>query len=180
MYRSPHESLFSLGPLQKIYLGGRKRQDQEPRRETGEKMVPVGNPPAPEGCNQIIESGATRVTGRNSSTRSTPNGTLVRKTSRHCHRPQSPPCLGTDIGGRGDVPMPLTPMYAGRAYDPRRLCWSCTAELRGAIIFHGHDLELWHKVDDERRELMELHRRNDMLKAQWARQEREERQVCAQ
>lgn len=166
MYRSPHESLFTLKPLREPYLRGRKWQDQEPRGEAGENIV--DNSPAQESRNQIKASGATRVTGRNSCTWGT---------SRRCHQPQSSSCLGTDTGGRGDVPMPLTPMYAGRAYDPRRLCWSCTAELRGAIIFYGHDLELWHKVDDERRELMELQRRNDLLKAQWARHEREERQV---
>lgn len=170
VYRSPHESLFALQPLRETasYLRGRKRQDREPRVEAGQKIV--GNSPALEARNRIKTSGATRVTGRSSCTWGT---------ARRCNQPHSPSCLGTDMGDREDLPMPLTPMYAGRAYDPRRLCWSCTAELRGAIIFHGHDIELWHTVDDERRELMELQRRNDLLKAQWARQEREERQVSS-
>lgn len=67
--------------------------------------------------------------------------------------------------------------YALRAFDPRRLCGACTQELREAIVMHGHDLELWHTVDHERRALMTIQRQGDLFKARWAEQERLDRQV---
>ncbi|CAM9637882.1 unnamed protein product [Ascophyllum nodosum] len=89
--------------------------------------------------------------------------------------------MGETTGVRGDLPprstLP-TPTYAGREFDPCRLCKACTNEWRSAIIFRGHDLELWHAVDDERRALLELQRRNDIFKAEWAKREWRDRQVC--
>lgn len=67
--------------------------------------------------------------------------------------------------------------YAGVDFDPRRVCAGCTEELRAAIVSSGHDLELWHTVDHERRALLTGKRRADVLKAQWAERERKDRQV---
>lgn len=87
---------------------------------------------------------------------------------------------GNDISKKekdnSSTPLPrLT--YARRDFDPRRICGSCTEELRGAIISSGHDLELWHTVDHERRALLMGQRQNDIFKAKWAERERGDRQV---
>lgn len=68
-------------------------------------------------------------------------------------------------------------MYAGKSFDPRRMCGGCTEELRAAIVSSGHDLEVWHTLDHERRALVTAQRQNDVLKARWAQRERKERQV---
>lgn len=57
------------------------------------------------------------------------------------------------------------------------MCGACTEELRGAIVSSGHDLEVWHTVDHERRALLTAQRQNDVLKARWAERERKDRQV---
>lgn len=67
--------------------------------------------------------------------------------------------------------------YAGMGFDSRRMCGPCTVELRRAVISSGHDLELWHTVDHERRGLLTGQRRGDVFKAQWAEHEQQERQV---
>ena len=67
--------------------------------------------------------------------------------------------------------------YAGKEFDSRRMCDCCTEELRGAVISSGHDMELWHTVDHERRALLTEQRRGDVLKAQWAEHEQRDRQV---
>lgn len=67
--------------------------------------------------------------------------------------------------------------YAGTGFDSHRMCGTCTEELRGAIISSGHDLELWHTVDHQRRALLTGQRRGDVLKAQWAEHEQQDRQV---
>ncbi|CAM9562938.1 unnamed protein product [Sphacelaria rigidula] len=67
--------------------------------------------------------------------------------------------------------------YGKRGFDGRRLCESCAAELRGAIVMGGHDMELWHAVDHERRAMHQQQRRQDVFKARWAERERADRQV---
>lgn len=67
--------------------------------------------------------------------------------------------------------------YAGKGFDPRRMCGGCTEELRAAILSSGHDLEVWHTVDHERRALVTKQRQNDVLKARWAERERKDRQA---
>ncbi|CAM9548813.1 unnamed protein product, partial [Pylaiella littoralis] len=67
--------------------------------------------------------------------------------------------------------------YAGKDFDTRRMCGVCTEELRGAIVSSGHDVELWHTVDHERRALVTAQRQNDVFKARWAERERKDRQV---
>lgn len=67
--------------------------------------------------------------------------------------------------------------YARKGFDPRRMCGGCTQELRAAIVSSGHDLEVWHTVDHERRALVTAQRQNDVLKARWAERERTERQA---
>lgn len=67
--------------------------------------------------------------------------------------------------------------YARRSFDARRLCGSCTAELRGAVVAGGHDLELWHTVDHERRALHSIQRRRDLFKARWVEREHSDLQV---
>lgn len=67
--------------------------------------------------------------------------------------------------------------FAGKGFDPRRMCRRCTEELRAAIVSSGHDLEVWHTLDHERRALVTAQRQNDVTKARWAERERKERQV---
>lgn len=79
--------------------------------------------------------------------------------------------------GRGRNRPQLVLTYAGTGFDSRRMCSACTEELRGAVISSGHDLELWHTVDHERRTLMTAQRRGDVLKARWTEHEQQDRQV---
>ncbi|CAM9173603.1 unnamed protein product, partial [Hapterophycus canaliculatus] len=74
----------------------------------------------------------------------------------------------------------LAVTYAGKGFDPRRMCGACTQELRRAIISSGHDLEMWHTVDHERRALLETQRRNDLRKARWSERERKDRQQVSE
>lgn len=67
--------------------------------------------------------------------------------------------------------------YAGHDFDGRRLCNTCTQELRGTVIADGYDMELWHAVDHERRALHQAQRQHDVFKARWAERERGDRQV---
>lgn len=67
--------------------------------------------------------------------------------------------------------------YAGYGFDGRRLCETCTQELRGAVIAGGHGMELWHAMDHERRALHQAQRQHDVFKARWAERERGDRQV---
>lgn len=89
----------------------------------------------------------------------------------------NPPLLSEEYCGASDD-QHLGVTYAGIAFDPRRMCGTCTQELRRAIVSSGLDLELWHTVDHERRALLEGQRRNDLRKAQWSERERKDRQVC--
>lgn len=98
------------------------------------------------------------------------------------HRTEIPGSHATDVIpdermslSEGHSEMKIT--YAHRSFDPRRLCESCTEELRAAIITHGHDRELWHTVDHERRALLTAQRQGDLWKARWLERNQQDRQV---
>ena len=164
-------------------MNDRRRWD--PERDVG-AGTKTEKPPSRDACDSFEVSDATgactgiSISSARSVVNEAANEALVKKTPPRHLRHQSPAGMGETTGVRGDLPprstLP-TPTYAGREFDPCRLCQACTNEWRSAIIFRGHDLELWHAVDDERRALLELQRRNDIFKAEWAKREWRDRQV---
>eukprot|EP00903_Cladosiphon_okamuranus_P013821 g12863.t1 len=148
MYSSPHESLFKIRPLRHEEQGYNYGNRDEGGRVAVGMLAGKGTSDKAEITEDRQNQG-----GRWSSSSS--NGGLN-------EFQQQPPVRVT---------------YAGRGFDPRRMCGGCTKELRAAIVSSGNDLEVWHTVDHERRALVSDQRRNDMLKARWAERERKDRQV---
>ncbi|CBN75311.1 C2H2 zinc finger protein [Ectocarpus siliculosus] len=113
------------------------------------------------------------------------------KQQRHQHLQQdeSPWETGGTAGGAGaaEGTKPLGGAQKTRYVEDRAGTASGAGDLasspakecldRSAIISSGHDLELWHTVDHERRALLTGQRRADVLKARWAERERKDRQV---
>ncbi|CAM9128819.1 unnamed protein product [Ectocarpus fasciculatus] len=157
-YSSAHESLFEF--KQQRHL----QQDERPRETGGTGGgASAAKGTKPQGGAQktryLEERAGTGIGGR--------AGDLISSPVNEC--------LGRS--GQRQEQLQFEVTYAGVDFDPRRVCAGCTEELRAAIVSSGHDLELWHTVDHERRALLTGQRRADVLKAQWAERERKDRQV---
>lgn len=158
IYSSPHESLFQFTPHQ-------QRERSEDHEQRGVRDDDAG--------------GSTLVGER-------PSGVAERTPCFEAtgdiadqERELAPTSSKEGLSGPGhsQQQLRLRVTYAGKGFDPRRMCGGCTEELRAAIVSSGHDLEVWHTVDHERRALTTAQRQNDVLKARWAERERKDRQV---
>ncbi|CAM9130207.1 unnamed protein product [Ectocarpus sp. 4 AP-2014] len=157
-YSFAHESLFEFKQQRHQHL----QQDESPW-ETGGTAGGAGaaNGTKPQGGAQktrYLEERARTASGA---------GDLASSPAKEC----------LDRSGQREQQLQFVVTYAGVGFDPRRVCAGCTEELRAATISSGHDLELWHTVDHERRALLTGQRRADVLKARWAERERKDRQV---
>lgn len=152
MFHSPHESFFEFKP-----------QDGHSRKMAGDENG--------ERDGQI----RSRILRRDSHSRTTCSAlpadqALTEQTIKNVD-------VSTVEKHAASTQPPSMVTYAGRSFDPRRMCGTCTEELRRAIVSSGHDLEIWHAVDHERRALLTGQRQNDLSKARWAERERQDRQV---
>lgn len=157
MYVSAHESLFQITP-----------QQQQEQGETPEQRDRRGN-----------DGGTPFGEGRPGFAERTPPS---EERGGGANQDEEWSCLSSNGGLSGTrqhlrKQLRFRVTYAGKGFDPRRMCGGCTEELRAAIVSSGHDLEVWHTVDHERRALVTAQRQHDVLKSRWAERERKERQV---
>ena len=166
IYSSPHESLFQFPPQP-----GGNRWGATPGEDGGH-------------ARSIRDQSGTTI-NRDTSSRAGTNTSVLASDTSSVLGPQTEQDGGriseqgpTSVSnGRARNQPQLVLTYAGTGFDSRRMCSACTEELRGAVISSGHDLELWHTVDHERRALLTAQRRGDVLKARWAEHEQQDRQV---
>lgn len=185
IYRSPSESLFEFfSPKINISSAeGGKKDGERGRPGSGGRGRNSGVSGVLETCdsNASIAAGTVQASNLACFITSPPR---EEKREKLLHRGKTVCGPMSPTKGSTVVPPPnmqqeegMVISYAGKGFDPRRMCTACTKELRGAIISSGHGLELWHTVDHERRALLMGQRQHDLLKARWAARERGERQV---
>lgn len=165
IYRSLHQSLFEFTPQRNNPCGGAMRgatgnAEGTPRR-TLERVDDNSKTCCRGNAGALLSNGLPRqAAGTQDGEQETVDDSAF------------------SIAGEAEKP-PLALTYAGRVFDRCRMCGACTKELRATIVSSGHDLELWHTVDHERRALLTGQRWKDMFKARWVERERGDRQVNA-
>lgn len=168
MYSSPHESLFHFRP-QATNQSDRSTEERGANNVKGTHGQPGSAIDHDNNNRRDIDTTNVLAGGKNSS--------FPRHSVKN-NGGKSPFDASTSSNNGLDPNRPQSMLtYAGRGFDSRRMCGPCTEELRGAVISSGHELELWHTVDHERRALLTEQRRGDVFKARWAEHEQQDRQV---